>query len=125
MSDILQVLTGFPTAPYSHILPSLDRASISTVDLITLTPQEIAKRAQVPPAEVAKLTEAATRALQDDNAREKTSYVALDFSNEGTVSSRISTLDSNIDALLEGGIRAGFITEITGERFVSIQILPM
>jgi DNA repair protein RAD57 len=125
MSDILQVLTGFPTAPYSHILPSLDRASISTVDLITLTPQEIAKRAQVPPAEVAKLTEAATRALQDDNAREKTSYVGLDFSNEGTVSSRISTLDSNIDALLEGGIRAGFITEITGERFVSIQILPM
>ena len=34
--DLLQVLPGFDTKPYSHILPSLDKALITTNDLVTL-----------------------------------------------------------------------------------------
>jgi DNA repair protein RAD57 len=121
MSDVLEVLAGFQTAPYSHILPSLDRASISTVDLITIKPQDIAKRAQVPPAEVAKLSEAIVQALQKDNEQQRVKASLLDFSADTELPPKISTLDVEIDGALDGGIKPGYLTEFTGERFVKIR----
>jgi len=117
MSDLLHVLPGFSTAPYSHILPSIDKALISTADLITLSPQEIAKRAQVPPAEVAKLSEAVVQNLRSDNSKQQKKSI-LSFEDRSNPSA-ISTLDTNLDLALEGGIRPGYLTEITGERYGS------
>ena len=114
----MQVLPGFETAPYTHILPSLDRAAISTVDLISLTSAEIAKRAQVPPAEVAKLSDALVQALQKNNAERKSSSPFLDLDDESSDGNVISTLDDGLDDVLGGGIRTGCLTEITGERYV-------
>jgi DNA repair protein RAD57 len=117
MSDILQVLPGFQTAPYAHILPSLDKSRISTVDLISLPATEIAKRAQIPPVEVAKLADALVEALRVSNESRRTTKPFLDLSDEAQAEQQISTLDAGIDAALNGGIQVGSITEFTGERF--------
>lgn len=110
------MLPAFSTAPYSHILPSIDKALITTSDLITLSPQEIAKRAQIPPAEVAKLSEAVVHALKRDNAFQQRKRNILSFDDDEVVRV-ISTLDPDLDLALGGGIRPGYVTEITGERY--------
>ena len=122
--DLLQVLPDFDTKPYSHILPSLDKALITTNDLVTLDAADLAKRAQVPPSDLKKLAEVILFAL----------HRQLGFGNEeahgnGTLSSTdvwkntasewnaISTLDDGLDAALGGGIPTGYLIEVTGERY--------
>jgi len=133
MSDLLHVLADFPTAPFSHLLPSLDRALITTSDLLTLDSVDIAKRAQLPPAEVNKLADAVLRALHKDlGIQEQTDNPVPQSENEeATVHvtspsmrpwTAISTLDSTLDAALGGGIPTGYVTEITGERYCSIHL---
>lgn len=132
--DLLSVLPDFPTRLYAHIIPPLERSHISTVDLITLDPLEIAKRAHVPPADVRRLTTQLVRALHHDigfedepSPEEPPSSslnadaplvpgptTALDLSRW----SAISTLDPALDALLGGGVPTGYLTEVTGERYV-------
>jgi DNA repair protein RAD57 len=87
---------------------------------MTLTSQEIAKRAQVPPAEVTKLSEAIVQALQSDNEQQRARAPLIDFSENAALPLKISSLDVSIDALLAGGIRAGYVSEITGERCVDM-----
>jgi len=55
MTNLLIVLPEFDVKPFTHILPSLEKALISTADLLTLEAVDVAKRAQVPPGEVKKL----------------------------------------------------------------------
>jgi DNA repair protein RAD57 len=125
MTDLLQVLANFPTAQFSHLLPSLDKALITTSDLLTLDAIDVAKRAQLPPVEVGKLADAILRALHKDlgvNDSDATLAPAKNEqpSHEITTSDRwrtISTLDSTIDEALGGGIPTGYVTEITGERY--------
>lgn len=137
--DLLSILPGFSTKPYSHILPPLERKQITVVDLITLDTLEIAKRAHVPPADVRRLSAQIIEALHCDlgfqkeqpeiettdngepssSSRDEVSLkpgpsTKLDLSRWST----ISTLDPALDALLDGGIPRGYVTEITGERFV-------
>ncbi|KAL1999170.1 hypothetical protein VTN02DRAFT_4943 [Thermoascus thermophilus] len=134
--DLLSILPGFPTKAYSHILPPLERKQITVVDLITLDTLEIAKRAHVPPADVRRLSAQITEALHCDlgfqkeqpeietadngepssSSRDEVSAkpgpsTKLDLSRWST----ISTLDPALDALLDGGIPTGYVTEITGE----------
>jgi len=70
MTNLLSVLPDFDIQPYAHILPSLEKALISTADLLTLDALDVAKRAQVPPGDgrrlaiavaVAKVSEAMAR----------------------------------------------------------------
>ena len=137
--DLLSVLPDFVTKPYAHILPPLERSRITTVDLITLDLFEIAKRAHVPPADVRRLSTHIVEALHADlgfpksnagNAgdREPSSSISAEPvtvspgpTNKLQLSrwSTISTLDSTLDALLGGGVPTGYVTEITGERYVS------
>lgn len=134
--DLLSVLPDFPAKPYSHILPPLERANLNTVDLITLDSLEIAKRAHVPPADVRRLSSHVVKALHHDVGFEESagpdtaepsssinfdapltlgSATRLDLSQWGV----ISTLDPALDALLAGGgIPTGYVTEVTGERYV-------
>lgn len=142
--DLLSVLPGFATRPYAHILPPLERGKISTVDLITLDTLEIAKRAHVPPADVRRLAASIVEALHGDLGFEKTkvntgqdgeeipsssiSGDAVSFDLGPTTKleplrwNTISTMDSALDAALGGGIPTGYVTEVTGERYVVAKI---
>ena len=108
MSNLLAVLPDFDLAPFTHILPSLERAAVSTADLLTLDALDVAKRATVPPAEVRKLTAALLDALRKD-------IVIRNDSPESV--SPISILDHGLDTALQGGIAPGHLTEIVGERY--------
>ncbi|KAK4861629.1 hypothetical protein LT330_003664 [Penicillium expansum] len=132
--DLLLVLPGFVTKPFAHILPPLERAKVTTVDVITLDSLEIAKRARVPPADVRRLSSCIVEALHTDVGFEKpqtntgasdgpSSSINPDAASRTIGSSTkrtsqwntISTLDPAMDALLGGGIPTGYVTEVTGE----------
>lgn len=137
--DLLSVLPGFSTRSYNHILPSLEKKHITTVDLITLDALEVAKRARVPPGDVRRLSTQILQALHQDLgfAKEGTEQEATGNENVNGGDTRaaeiiagpstkldlsrwrtISTLDPALDALLGGGIPTGYLTEVTGERCV-------
>ncbi|KAI6914064.1 hypothetical protein KC318_g4746, partial [Hortaea werneckii] len=104
MTNLLTVLPDLDIRPFTHILPSLEKALVSTADLLTLEPVDIAKRAQVPPREVEKLATTLVDALHATNG-------------EGLVNDAqaISTLDDDLDQRLNGGIAVGAVTEFVGE----------
>ncbi|KAK5107570.1 hypothetical protein LTR62_001013 [Meristemomyces frigidus] len=124
MTNLLTVLPNFDTQPYSHILPSLERAGIAAADLLTLDAFDVAKRAQVPPNGVKKLATALLEGLQATLTAEAQVTGEEDGGNP-TVNDgvdqpdlrtdTISTLDSGLDAALYGGIAVGELTEFVGE----------
>lgn len=124
MTDLLQVLPDdFDTKPYSHLLPSLDRALITTNDLLTLDAADVAKRAQLPAGELRKLTDAVVAALhrqlgfggQEPLGNASSSAWSLSIHAE-TDWNCISTLDEGFDVALGGGVPPGYLVEVTGER---------
>jgi DNA repair protein RAD57 len=134
--DLLSILPNFSIKPYAHILPPLERSRITTVDLISLDTLEIAKRAHVPPADVRRLANHLIKALHHDvgfeeiprvEQSEPDSSVDLDVPLIPGPQTRldlshwcvISTLDPALDTLLDGGIPTGYVTEITGERYLN------
>lgn len=124
MTNILTVLPDFDVAAFTHIIPSLERALISTADLLSLDALDVAKRAQVPPGEVKKLAHALLDRLHVDCAAAKAPRdQGLDgwhgFESVRDVTDRwttISTLDDRLDFALGGGIARGHLTEVVGER---------
>jgi DNA repair protein RAD57 len=124
MTDLLHVLPDFDCKPFSHLLPSLDKALITTADLLTLEPADVAKRAQLPQGELRKLADAAIAALHSQlgfGAEEQPANAfqsALSSSQAPQTAWRcISTLDEGLDAALGGGIPPGYLVEVTGERY--------
>lgn len=121
MTDLLQVLPDFETRPFSHLLPSLDKALITTNDLLTLEAQDVAKRAQLPAGELRKLVDAVVPALHQqlgfggESAAENAFTAAL--GNPAESWKCISTLEDRLDAALGGGIPPGYLVEVTGERY--------
>ncbi|KAJ5135659.1 DNA recombination and repair protein Rad51 C-terminal [Penicillium bovifimosum] len=133
--DLILVLPDFSTKSFTHILPPLERAKVTTVDLITLDALEIAKRARVPPADVRRLSSRIVEALHADigfNRPQSNTGTSSDVPDSSiapevgwslgpatkrTTSqwSTISTLDPAMDALLGGGIPTRYVTEVTGE----------
>jgi DNA repair protein RAD57 len=124
MTNLLTVLPDFDIKPYSHILPSLEKALVSTADLISIDAFDVAKRAQVPVGEVRRLADALLAALHAGLREAK--HSAYGSSQDGTEngqlasvkdSSWISTLDDSLDVHLGGGVAPGLLTEIVGERY--------
>lgn len=124
MTDLLQVLPDFDTRPYTHLLPSLDKALISTNDLLTLEPSDVGRRAQLPAGDLRKLVETIVGALHrhlgcgGEEARDGGSFLSA-LGNPRAPEDRwgsISTLDEKLDAALGGGIPPGYLVEVTGER---------
>ncbi|KAH9845571.1 DNA repair protein rhp57 [Teratosphaeria destructans] len=123
MTSLLTVLPDFDIKPFTHILPSLEKASISTADLLTLDAVDVAKRAQVPPGEVKKLASALASGLHgcldggsSGAGTGQSSFVA--FQHGYDLIKRwqsISTLDHDFDASLGGGIASEHVTEFVGE----------
>lgn len=120
MTDLLQVLPGLDTRPFSHLLPSLDKALVTTSDLLTLDALHVARRAQLPAGELRKLVDAVVPALHHHlgfggDTAEHAFSAAL--AAPADASPCISTLDAALDAALGGGIPPGYLVEVTGERY--------
>ncbi|KAI6795803.1 hypothetical protein KC361_g4812 [Hortaea werneckii] len=125
MTNLLTVLPDLDIRPFTHILPSLEKALVSAADLLTLEPADIAKRAQVPPREVEKLATTLVDGLNggsgDDATREGSDAghagagIAIDGEGLANDAQAISTLDDDFDRLLNGGIAVGAVTEFVGE----------
>ncbi|KAL8954304.1 MAG: hypothetical protein Q9193_007293, partial [Seirophora villosa] len=131
MTDILHTLPDFPIKFYTHLIPSLERKLITTTDLLTLEPLEIARRAQLPLLDVRRLTRHVLARLQSqlgllnadellrDNEAHSDAVCAPSLSQNGSAIvakwSLIATLDPIFDSALSGGIPTGYITEVTGE----------
>lgn len=138
MSDIHSVLPDFPTAPYTHLLPSLERAHICTADLLCSDALDVAKAAQLPARQVRRLREEFEEALRGDLG------ISGGFRSDGKVASSegsggrlrcsalelrdrwktVSCLDEGLDRALGGGFPTGVLTEVTGERYVPASVLP-
>ena len=132
MTDLLHVVPSFPTKSYTHLLPSLEKNLITTTDLLSLDALEIAKRAQLPLLDVRRLANHVLKELQSelglgdvdeeesDGRREKVGRGTLRKTGRAVVErwTTISTLDEALDVALGGGIPTGYITEITGERYM-------
>ena len=128
MSDIVHALPDFDIRPYSHLIHSIEKNDITVTDLLTLDPLEIARRCPLPLLEIKRLVKDVIEACQKDAGiapqQVSTSNDLLASSDEVKQSRWhqrdatphiIKTLDSDIDAALNGGIRTGYITEIAGE----------
>ncbi|KAI7283601.1 P-loop containing nucleoside triphosphate hydrolase protein [Hortaea werneckii] len=125
MTNLLTVLPDLDIRPFTHILPSLEKALVSTADLLTLEPVDIAKRAQVPSREVEKLATTLIDGLHGgsrdstdrkgpDGERTGAGH-AIDGESLANDAQAISTLDDDFDRLLNGGIAVGAVTEFVGE----------
>jgi DNA repair protein RAD57 len=116
--DLLQACPALDTAPFSHLLPSLDRALVTTNDLLTLDAQDVAKRAQVPAQDLKRLADAVLVALHRDLGfgLEEDNHALLPPA-EDVAWTAISTLDNGLDQALGGGIPPGYLVEVTGERY--------
>lgn len=126
MTDLLQVVPDFDTRPYSHLLPSLDKALITTSDLLTLEPAQIGKRAQLPTGDLKKLTDAIVAVLHrglgfGGEEAHRTRFLDTSVNSDSQLPNNglrcISTLDEKLDAALGGGVPPGHLVEVTGERY--------
>ena len=141
MTDLSQVLPDFPVAQYARLLPAIEKNRLSVTDLLTLELPEIGKRTQLPLLDVKRLCNAILAALHVDlgvgavdgddgkgqgkqkriqNEENRTRIKRSSLRQSGTeLMARpwhtISTLDTSLDAALDGGVPTGYITEITGE----------
>jgi DNA repair protein RAD57 len=123
MTDLLHVLPDFDLKPYSHLLPSLDKALVTANDLLTLDAADVAKRAQLPAGELRKLADAVAAALHRQvgfgaDAQPGRAFLSgvTEWEPPDSGWNCISTLDEKLDAALGGGIPPGYLVEITGER---------
>lgn len=144
MTDLLDILPNFPTQKHVRLLPSLEKSLVTVADLLTLDCVEIAKRATLPPLDVKRLCADVLEHLRGDlgigevnPGHEGAEGDEKNVDGEGEVKKlrksgkevanmweAISTLDDDMDRALGGGIPAGYITEVTGERYASFTLLP-
>jgi DNA repair protein RAD57 len=122
MSDILQLLPNIDTEPFEKVLERLERANISSNDLMTLGPVDVARRADVSIDQVRELTAILITQLHAqlefdaiEKAHEKEEDSPAKPAEKDSAWSHISTLDDGLDAALGGGFPAGQVCEITGE----------
>ncbi|KAJ4315133.1 DNA repair protein rhp57 [Fusarium piperis] len=109
MTDLLQILPSFPLRPFAALLPTIEHNALTTTDLLTLHPADIAKQTRLPILDLKRLIAAIQASLCDDITPHQP---LLDPDPPPSV---ISTLDHGLDAALGGGVPVGAVTEITGE----------
>ena len=140
MSDLLHILPSFPTKPFSHIIPSLERNQVTVNDLLTRDALEIAEHSKLPIIDVRRLANQIIALLQKQLGLEVAPNLADGLDEQafqGVEELRkngvdlldqckfISTLDEDLDRIFGGGIPTGYLTEVTGERYrSSLRLLP-
>jgi DNA repair protein RAD57 len=137
MTDLARILPHFPTSQYANLIPSLEKHQVTTSELLTLEAADIGKRTQLPLLDVKRLCGAILNALHagldvedrepdaaplkdEDDGAEAVGEAAKQQQQQRQrqqrhLWSRISTLDPVIDEILDGGVRTGHVTELTGE----------
>ncbi|KAG9532477.1 P-loop containing nucleoside triphosphate hydrolase protein, partial [Aureobasidium melanogenum] len=122
MSDITQLLPNIDTEPFEKVLERLEKANISSNDLMTLGAVDVARRADVSIDQVRELTASLITQLHaqlgfddPDNDHYNEKDESAKSAKEDPTWSHISTLDDDLDAALGGGFPAGQVCEITGE----------
>lgn len=131
MTDLLTTLPNFDSRPFSNLLPSLEKHHVTLSDILSSDASDIAKRAQLPVRQVRVLADAVLAVLHtqlgvtDQAQNDKLTNaqclrtLAPDLLSQWQT---ISLLDTRLDATLGGGIPTGYLTEVTGERLLSICI---
>ncbi|KAJ4153696.1 hypothetical protein LMH87_010171 [Akanthomyces muscarius] len=145
MTDLLRILPSFPTGPFSALLPVIEQQSLSTADLLTQHPVDLAKQTRIPLLDLKRFIAAVQASLADDLTPEKPlaapkptekrteeNEEVEGAAEDGPTASEseahpepiaaeleqtpcISTLDDTLDAALGGGVPVGYITEFAGE----------
>lgn len=145
MTDLRRILPSFPVNHFPNLLPTIEQQSITTTDLLTLHPADIAKQTHLPLLDLKRLIAAVQNSLADDlkpsviprpgrrrdaegdgdgdgdgngdpQPTEEETGEGQDDDTESEPSPKcISTLDPDLDAALGGGIPTGRITEFAGE----------
>ncbi|KAF4973415.1 hypothetical protein FSARC_309 [Fusarium sarcochroum] len=119
MTDLLQILPSFPLRPFAALLPTIEQNALTTTDLLTLHPADIAKQTRLPILDLKRLIAAIQASLSDDLAPEqpllRPEPDPESISEPEPESRVISTLDDGLDAALGGGVPVGAVTEFTGE----------
>ncbi|MCJ1477311.1 hypothetical protein MMC13_005982 [Lambiella insularis] len=141
MTDLLHILPNFSTTGYTHLIPSLEKHLITCTDILTLEATDLAKRAQLPVLDVRNFAADVLVQLQSQQGLHN---IGDKIPKPGTQNVRrsgkdgvwgksgkdllrqwsiISTLNSDLDTAVGGGLPTGYITEVTGERYLSIKRL--
>lgn len=128
MTDLLHILPSFPLAAFAALIPTIERHALTTTELLTTHPTDLAKRTQLPIIDLRRLVAAIQASLSDDltpsrplaappsaSSQSSTSEKQPDPSTSAVSDEFISTLDDGLDAALGGGVPVGHITEFTGE----------
>jgi DNA repair protein RAD57 len=120
MADLLEVLPDFDIKPFSHLIHSLHKNDVTTVQLLSSDSKDIARRCPLPAADVQKLVAEVIQALQHDVAEAVQPYgqitsTCFDTPLPSDRPAVIRTLDETIDSAMNGGVYPGHITEIAGE----------
>ncbi|TQW00582.1 DNA repair protein rhp57 [Cordyceps javanica] len=71
MTDLLRILPSFPTGPFSALLPVVEQHSLSTTDLLTQHPVDLAKQTHIPLLDLKRFIAAVQASLADDLTPEK------------------------------------------------------
>ncbi|KAL7799704.1 P-loop containing nucleoside triphosphate hydrolase protein [Trichoderma ceciliae] len=129
MTDLLHILPSFPLSAFAALIPTIERHALTTTDLLTIHPADLAKRTQLPIIDLRRFLAAIQVSLSDDVASSRPLAVPPSSPSPSSSASEkrphppmsaapdeyISTLDDGIDAALGGGVPVGHITEFTGE----------
>ncbi|KAM3515723.1 hypothetical protein MY11210_000701 [Beauveria gryllotalpidicola] len=71
MTDLLNILPSFPTGPFSALLPVVEQHSLSTTDLLTQHPVDLAKQTRIPLLDLKRFIAVVQASLADDLTPEK------------------------------------------------------
>ncbi|KAH0523413.1 hypothetical protein TsFJ059_008421 [Trichoderma semiorbis] len=128
MTDLLHILPSFPLSAFAALTPTIERHALTTTDLLTTHPADLAKRTQLPIIDLRRFLAAIQASLSDDLASSRplapppsspppssTEEKQPQPPTLTTSDEFISTLDDGLDEALGGGVPVGHITEFTGE----------
>ncbi|KAM3557052.1 hypothetical protein ARSEF4850_005246 [Beauveria asiatica] len=71
MTDLLKILPSFPTGPFAALLPVVEQHSLSTTDLLTQHPVDLAKQTRIPLLDLKRFIAVVQASLADDLTPEK------------------------------------------------------
>ncbi|KAJ2965630.1 hypothetical protein NQ176_g10524 [Zarea fungicola] len=71
MTDLLKILPSFPAGPFASLLPIIEQQSLSTTDLLTQHPVDLAKQTRIPLLDLKRFIAAVQVSLADDLKPEK------------------------------------------------------
>lgn len=66
MTDLVHILPSFPLSAFAALIPTIERHALTTTDLLTTHPTDLAKRTQLPIIDLRRFLAAIQASLSDD-----------------------------------------------------------